>query len=108
MKKIQFQNFHANKFLIKISACVFREAEMISRSVIVILLASSVIVAEIEEIAFKQESLQYMKNHSKSKTLTQTVDKRIFGGEPAILGQFPYQVLIYVVSNVNDTCCSKF
>ncbi|KAL7014975.1 hypothetical protein ACKWTF_016222 [Chironomus riparius] len=79
---------------------------MLGRSVIVILLTSTIVIAGIEDIAFRQQGLQNMKNNSMCKTFNQTADKRIFGGETAILGQFPYQVLIYVVSSVNDTCCS--
>lgn len=78
---------------------------MINSSTAVTLLALSVITAEVIK---NPQNQQNFKNKSINSILKTFPNKRIFGGETATLGQFPYQVLMSVVYKVNDTCCSKF
>jgi len=81
---------------------------MFTYCVVFILLALAGINAEIIKIPLSQRSSNDIQENSRRKSSIKSAEKRIFGGETAVLGQFPYQVLLDVVSHINDSCCSKF
>lgn len=81
---------------------------MLTHCVVLILLVLAGINAEIIKIPLNQRSSNDIQETSRRKSSIKSAEKRIFGGETAVLGQFPYQVLLDVVSNINDSCCSRF